>query len=295
MDQSEMKIKALAPWFGSKRNLAPVIVELIGDHRVYWEPFCGSMAVLLAKPPCVMETVNDLHGDLINLARVIKNGKLGPKLYRMLRRTMMCEVLFREAAERYHQRSYYMPLDEPDIDRAYDYFICAWLGRNGVAGTASYNQGFCARYTANGGHAAKRWESVIASMPFWRRRLTNVTIMQRDAFEILAKIDDRKGTVIYVDPPYFVKGAKYIHDFEDTDHKSLAAMLCRFKETRVIVSYYDDERLDGMYPGWSRKEIIVSKAMANQGARGSKDVKVKEVLLVNWDQQKEPKQKEFGF
>ncbi|MFH0981825.1 MAG: hypothetical protein V2A79_09830 [Planctomycetota bacterium] len=25
----EMKVKALAPWFGSKRNLAPVIVKLL--------------------------------------------------------------------------------------------------------------------------------------------------------------------------------------------------------------------------------------------------------------------------
>jgi len=66
--KSEMKIKAIAPWFGGKRNLAPRIVELLGKHRVYWEPFCGSMAVLMAKLPCVMETVNDLHADLINLA-----------------------------------------------------------------------------------------------------------------------------------------------------------------------------------------------------------------------------------
>ena len=96
-----MKIKALAPWFGGKRNLSSAIIELIGKHRVYWEPFGGSMAVLLAKPPCVMETVNDLHGDLINLARVVQNNELSLKLYRMLRRTFMCEVLFKEAAERY--------------------------------------------------------------------------------------------------------------------------------------------------------------------------------------------------
>jgi len=274
-----MKIKALAPWFGGKRNLASQIVELIGDHRVYWEPFCGSMAVLLGKSPCVMETVNDLNGDLVNLARVIQDPILGPKLYRWLRRTLMSEVLFKEAAERY--KSCKKVPAGTDIDRAFDYFLCSWLGRNGVAGTASCNMSFCARYTANGGHAAKRWKSVVESIPAWRRRLANVTIMQRDAFEILERIEDRKGTAIYVDPPYLVKGAKYVHDFESKDHGRLAELLARFKETRVIVSYYDDPRLDEMYPGWGRKEIIVSKAMANQSSRGSKDVKAKEVLLVN--------------
>ncbi len=51
------KITAIAPWFGSKRTLAPEIVRRLGLHRAYCEPFCGSMAVLLAKPPCSFELV----------------------------------------------------------------------------------------------------------------------------------------------------------------------------------------------------------------------------------------------
>ncbi|MFN0195471.1 MAG: DNA adenine methylase, partial [Planctomycetaceae bacterium] len=43
-------IGAIVPWFGSKRNLAPRIVEVIGPHQAYWELFGGSLAVLLAKP-----------------------------------------------------------------------------------------------------------------------------------------------------------------------------------------------------------------------------------------------------
>lgn len=278
----DMKIKAIAPWFGGKRNLASVIVDLIGPHRVYWEPFCGSMAVLMRKPPCVMETVNDLHNDLVNLAKVIQDEWFGPKLYRHLRRTLMSEVLFKEARERLlSEGAPPRESEATDFERAYDYFLCSWLGRNGAAGTSSYNMGFCARFTANGGHAAKRWSSAISSIPAWRRRLANVTILSRDAFEIIEKIDDRKGTAIYVDPPYLVKGAKYKHDFAAADHLRLAEMLGRFKETRVVVSYYDDDRLETMYPGWNRIEITVSKAMANQVSRGKKNAKAKEVLLVN--------------
>lgn len=276
-----MKIKAIAPWFGSKRNLAPRIVEILGPHRVYWEPFCGSMAVLMAKTPCVMETVNDLHKDLINLAKVIQDFKLGQQLYRKLRRTLMHEQLFHEAAKRYHARSYHKAIDEADLERAYDYLLCTWLGRNGVAGTSSYNQGFCVRYTANGGHAAKRFQSVISSIPAWRKRLANVTILNRDAFELLKRIDDKKGTAIYIDPPYLKKGAKYIHDFESDEHKKLAKMLQRFENSRVVVSYYDHADLIKLYPNWQRIEINVSKALANQGARGKKNVRVVEVLLVN--------------
>ncbi len=55
---NSMRIKALAPWFGGKRNLASAIVAAIGDHKVYWEPFCGSMAVLMFKPSVEMERFN---------------------------------------------------------------------------------------------------------------------------------------------------------------------------------------------------------------------------------------------
>lgn len=272
------RINAIAPWFGAKRNLAPEIVTELGPHRVYWEPFCGSMAVLLSKPPCVMETANDLHGDLINLARVIQDPVLGPDLYRRLRRTLMAEPLFEESAKAIRADD---RVDLLDPDRAYHYFVTAWLGRNGVAGTASCNAHFCVRYTANGGHAAKRWDSAVRSIPTWRRRLANVTILRRDALELLPRIEDADGTAIYCDPPYLVKGASYTHDFEDPDHERLAELLRRFSRARVVVSYYDHPRLAGLYPGWSRRTIEVSKALAHQGRRGANDKRAREVLVVN--------------
>lgn len=44
--QTEMKITALAPWFGSKRTLAPRIIAELGKHSAYWEPFCGSLTLV---------------------------------------------------------------------------------------------------------------------------------------------------------------------------------------------------------------------------------------------------------
>lgn len=281
MSDLAMKITAIAPWFGGKRNIAMTIVEELGPHRVYWEPFCGSMSVLMAKPPCVMETVNDLHGDLINLARVIQDERLGSQLYRRLRRTLMSEVLHQEAAVRYRAHRYGKDMT-PDVDCAYDYFLCAWLGRNGVAGTQSYNQGFCVRYTANGGRAATRWTSVVESIPAWRRRLRNVTVLCRNGFEILARLNDEPGSVCYCDPPYLVKGAKYVHDFTAEQHEELAAAVHRFKYTRVVVSYYDHPRLAELYPDWTKRTIEVTKSLVNRVMRDRGPViKAQEVLLIN--------------
>ena len=279
---SALKIKAVAPWFGSKRNLAPRIVEMLGKHVSYWEPFCGSLAVLFAKPVSTIETANDLHGDLINLCRVLKCEKTAIELYGRASRMVMHEDLFTEAAQRYRDRGNNPADDEPDIDRADAFLVCSWYGRNGVAGTKSYNQGFCLRFTKNGGHAAKRWLSVVESIPDWHWRLRNVTILNRDAFELLERIEDAKRVVIYVDSPYIVKGAKYIHDFTADDHARLAAALSRFKKTRVIVSYYDHPQLTELYPGWQRRTIEVTKSLVNQGMRDCSGAKkAQEVLLSN--------------
>jgi DNA adenine methylase len=275
-------ITALAPWFGSKRTLAPLIVHEAGPHVAWWEVFCGSMAVTLAKPPCAMETVNDLHGDLINLARCIKHPTLGPALYRRLRRWLASSVGLREAADACKTWARGPATDEPDIDRAEVYFATSWMGRNGVAGTQSYNQGFSRRFTKNGGHAAKRWGSAIDSIPAWRRRMRNLSILAEDGLSLLERIEDVPGVAIYCDPPYLVKGAKYVHDFAAGDHAKLANALMRFKRTRVVVSYYDHPDLAGLYPGWTLRRVYQTKALVNQGMRDAKGATVApEVLLIN--------------
>jgi DNA adenine methylase len=275
-------ITALAPWFGGKRNLAATIVEEIGPHAAYWEPFCGSMAVLLAKPEATMETVNDLHADLINLARVIKVEALAIELYGRLARTLACKVLMDEAAARLAERKNGAAADEPDIDRAEDYFLTSWLGRNGVSGTISYNQGYSRRFTKNGGHAATRWIGAVESIPWWHERLRAVSVLSECGISILDRIEDADGVAIYLDPPYLVKGARYVHDFEEADHLRLAAALRRFRRTRCVVSYYDDSRLAELYPTWRRVEIEVTKSLVNQGMRDQVGAtKVTEVLLIN--------------
>lgn len=278
-EESPMKIKALAPWFGAKRNLAPRIVEVLGPHRSYFEPFCGSMAVLFAKPEASHENVNDLHSDLINLALVIQDHKLGPLLYRRLRRTWLTEQAF------LRERDVLLKQPEApeavDVERAYSFFVVGWFGRNGILGTQSYNFGFCARWTPNGGHGGKRFASAVDSIPAWRRRMRRVTILKRDGFEFLESIEDCRGSVAYVDPPYLVKGAKYKHDFAPEDHERLAVLLHRFKKARIVLSYYDHPKLSELYPDWHQDKIEVSKALSHQGRRGENDVRAVEVLLCN--------------
>lgn len=60
-------------YYGGKTQLAERIVATLPPHKHYVEPFAGSLAVLLAKPPTTMETVNDLDGDLMTFWRVLRD------------------------------------------------------------------------------------------------------------------------------------------------------------------------------------------------------------------------------
>jgi DNA adenine methylase len=142
---------SLAPWFGGKRTMAPAIVAQLGPHRSYWEPFCGSLAVLLNKPPASHETANDLHGDLVNLARVVQDERLGRELYA----SPGADAVQRGALPRVARRAVTAAPAEgacgPVVERAYHYFLVSWMGPGGLAGIANTHQSFAKRYDTTGG------------------------------------------------------------------------------------------------------------------------------------------------
>lgn len=280
-----MKIKALAPWFGGKRTLAPEIVRQIGVHRAYWEPFCGSCAVLFAKERCPWETVNDLHGDLINLAMCLQVESKALDLYARVSRTLFHEDMLPFAkGVLSNEITIDVPVDpQGDVHRAYWYLVFSWMGLNGISGTPMYHTGtVAARYSTSGASGSQRWQSVAESIPDWHRRLQGVTILRRDAFTIIPRIADEPGTVIYCDPPYIEKGASYVHDFTALEHQHLATLLQRFELARVVVSYYDHPALADLYRGWTKVDVARAKHLVNSGQRiKGEPVTAPEVLLIN--------------
>lgn len=70
------KLKAPFPWFGGKSTIAHRVWRYLGDVKSYFEPFFGSGAVLLNRPPTrhekIYEVVCDLDGTLCNAWRSIK-------------------------------------------------------------------------------------------------------------------------------------------------------------------------------------------------------------------------------
>lgn len=277
-------IKAALPWYGCKRALASQVIPHLGEHAAYWEPFAGSMAMLFAKPQARQETVCDLHHGWMNFASVLKEEHSAAQLDWKLRRTLVHEGLYREAVEFLGRGWTYTPhLIQPGtlaIDWAYHFFVASWMGMNGISGTRERGC-FAKRYTSNGGCAAVRFAAAVDSLPHWHERLRSVAIYQTCGIATCEKVEDRAGTVIYADPPYLKKSDAYLHDFAPADHQRLAAALGRFERTRVVVSYYDHQDLDALYPAdrWRKVKLKASKALAHGGRAAASAAP--EILLIN--------------
>lgn len=73
---SKHQLRAPFPYFGSKRHAAHLIWQALGDVASYCEPFCGSAAVLLARPGGAgrIETINDLSGHVANFWRAVRQA-----------------------------------------------------------------------------------------------------------------------------------------------------------------------------------------------------------------------------
>lgn len=273
------RIGALVPWAGSARLSAEEIGRCLAGCKFVAVPFGGGLSEL---PHIEASTllVNDLHRHVINLARVAADPRLGPMLWRRLRRKPFHPDVLAEAqaaAQRWEAKLAALPgSTHPDLDAAEAYFVTQWMGRSGKAGgPGELRGGLALRFNANGGDSALRFSQAAKGLRDWRRVLERCSFHCLDWREFLSKVKDEPRTAVYADPPWPELGEKmYQHRFTEQDHRELAAELGDRRRMRIVVRYLDCALADAVYAerdGWVR----VRFQNRNQGNN-----EVKEVLLI---------------
>lgn len=271
-------MNAILPYYGCKREQAKGLNELFGEHSAWWDLTCGSLAPLFGKQESRVEVVNDISYSATNLALVVQDDNLSCSLFEKLQRTAFSDDIFERA------RVYLKAFSEkvnggPNLEHAYHYMTFSWMARNGFAGTKNeLDLGLCKRFTSNGGDPAVRFRNAVDSIPSWWHRLRGVTILRECCIKLAKKIEDKVGTIIYVDPPYIEKTCEYSHDFGREEHVQLAEALSRFKKTKVFVSYYAHELVNELYVdrGWHLIDRTTTKKVSAVGIN-----KANEIILTN--------------
>lgn len=101
-----------------------------------------------------------------------------------------------------------------------------------------------------------RWNGnrLIKKVDALNLKLKNVNITCLD-FESLLSEKMPNGTLIYLDPPYFLKGnVLYQFGFCESDHVRLAALLKQCK-TPWLLSYDDCDEIRDLY-SWAKQDVI---------------------------------------
>lgn len=220
--------------------------------------------------------VNDKHEHVINLAMVAADETLGPRLYRGLRRLPFCDRVLKTSQDNCRAREATEWDGKPDLDWAKDYFCAAWMSRSHIAGSFDEFHGKTSkRWNANGGDSNKRYRSAVQGLPAWRAALQSCNFTRDDAFDFLARCEDKPETGIYCDPPFPGPGDQYKHRFTEAEHRKLADWLARFEYTRVVCRFYDHPLVREMYPTdhWTWRHLKGGRKQTNEAAP--------EVLLIN--------------
>ncbi len=229
-------------WYGGKFSHLDWLLPLLPDAHHYCEPFAGSAAVLLNRPPAPVETYNDLDGEVVNFFRVLRDEKdalveaIGLTPFSREEFSLACEV-------------------DPDLvplERARRFFVRARQVRTGLAQTASIGRWANCKQTSRSGMSGvvSRWLGSVEQLPHIANRLLRVQIENRPALDIV-KLYDHPDTLFYCDPPY-VHGTRgdakaYGHEMSDGDHERLAKVLNKARG-KVALSNYDCKLMDELYP-----------------------------------------------
>lgn len=273
-------ITAIAPWYGSNRQLAHEVGRRLRGCRWVGIPFAGGMCELttLADNELPRTIVaGDLHAHVLNLAAVIADEKLNAEL-----RSATLKVPFHSEILKTAQdwcRRHELKESEPwfgvvegyhiSFEWALNYFISVWMARNGTAGTANeFKAPLSVRWEAGGGDSCTRFRNAADGLEAWQHIMRRCTFVRLDVFAFLDRANDQADNGLYLDPPFPGPGDDYKFTFSIEDHARLMMTLDDFDHARIVCRFYDHPLIRKLYPEstWTWEFLEGGKTQTNQEA-----------------------------
>ncbi len=253
-------MNAVLKYPGAKNRLARQISNYIPEHSVYLEPFAGSLAVLFNKQRSHIETVNDLHEEVVNFFRVVRDN--GSELQKVIELTPYARSEYEKAYE----------TSSDDIERARRFCVRCWMG---IGCANLYKNGFKNGQQTKSPNPAIAWSKLPETLTLAIERLRGVQIENLPALELIRRYDTA-DVFMYIDPPYLHSTRKkYLYKYEMTDlqHEELLQELVKHPG-KILLSGYDSDLYNRYLSGWEKVKIP---------ARAENGLKRMEVLWMNYD------------
>lgn len=257
-------------YFGGKEGLSPWILEHLAaiPHDTYVEPFGGSAAVLMAKPPVKNEVLNDLDGDVALFFRVLRE-----------RTDELIDALLLTPYSRGEFHYCQDQLDREDLDEL-ERARAIFMVLNGGFAARLHRSGWSTS-VKKGNNRALSILGRVEHLPAIAERLRGVIIDNRPA-SVVVPLYGTKSALIYCDPPYVHSTlgdrAGYRQTMSDDEHRELAELLHASPAAAVLSGYHCD-LYDELYGDWERVELETTSATA--AGSSVDDYRRTEVLWTN--------------
>ncbi len=242
-------------WYGGKfSHLDFILPNIPTDAKHFCDVFGGSAAVLINRPPALVETYNDIDSELANFFRTLRDT--GDELIQQIKLTPFSREELVRACE------YEPGLSE--LERARRFFVRARQTRTGLAQKSSEGRwAHCVLTTRAGmSGAVSRWLGSVDGLAEITERLLRVQIENAPAEEVIRRYDTAE-TVFYLDPPYVHSSrgdtTAYEHEMSDEEHVALADALSSIRG-RAVLSGYRTELYDRLFADWTRIDAPVRTA-----------------------------------
>jgi DNA adenine methylase len=237
-------------YYGAKQRMASYIVNSLPPHNAWVEAFCGSAAITLAKKPAPIEVINDLDGQVVNLFQQLRNNT--DALCKAISLTPYARDEFKQARSEH--------LETDPLEKARIFLVATMMTVNGTNGSPRSGFSFSQSYARTNREArVNRWYKLPDRIAEVVERLRHARVENRDARDLIKMFRNRPATLIYLDPPYFVKrNHRYVIDAKDKNfHEELLKLCCRSRCMLLISGYNNKLYREALSKknGWRRVSI----------------------------------------
>ncbi|HEV1785887.1 TPA: DNA adenine methylase, partial [Streptococcus pneumoniae] len=273
-------LQPFTKWTGGKRQLLPVIRELIPKtYNRYFEPFVGGGALFFDLAP-KDAVINDFNAELINCYQQIKDNP-----------QELIEIL--KVHQEYNSKEYYLDLRSADRDeridmmsevqRAARILYMLRVNFNGLYRVNSKNQ-FNVPYGRYKNPKIVDEELISAISVYINNNQLEIKVGDFEK----AIVDVRTGDFVYFDPPYIPLSetsafTSYTHEgFSFADQVRLRDAFKRLSDTGayVMLSNSSSALVEELYKDFN---IHYVEATRTNGAKSSSRGKISEIIVTNYE------------
>ncbi|WP_368052492.1 DNA adenine methylase [Micromonospora sp. HUAS LYJ1] len=244
-----MKTAFISPlrYPGGKAKLGPFFARVLASQQesptTYAEPYAGGAGAglfLLSEGYIDRLLINDLNPGIAAFWRAVL-GRTDEFVHRIMNEEVSLD------SWHLHRATYLDPIGRDDLELGFSTFFLNRCNRSGILTarpigglSQAGNWKIDARFNRNG---------LVSRVRHIQKLAKKITVTQKSALDFISTVSRRtRPALLYVDPPYLVKGEElYMSAHSWEDHEKLAVALARIRHPWIL-TYDVDERVRNLYP-----------------------------------------------